>query len=268
MPEKSTSKGYHLVTIAKRIANVIRGRGYKTVNAVAQVDYYKPINPKAQTKGHQKPVRHPRRKARLLLAKYGIEDIITKDDVDRMFWEMAIRHKSMTKSVINAIHITIDDNNLMNYFNRKLEHYNEFIETKASCYEYKNTEEELKTENIKLKQAIVREVKEKNNMKQKLEQEEGMGRRFAKKFINQLKAPNSKFHQIYDFTKEEDIREFLLWFQLLKRQVGKRTIKGIIKNSLTEGRTPELFMRLVENHNSQFLPDSEEKEYINEDTDI
>ena len=122
---------------------------------------------------------------------------------------------------------------------------------------FMESEEELKAEIIKIKQALVRVEKEKNVIKQKLEQEEGMGRRFSKKLINQLKAPNSKFHQLYDFTKEDDIEEFLSWFKLLKRQVGKRTIKGIIKNYLPKEESQGLFVSMVEAHNSHYLPETE-----------
>ena len=249
-----------IVTIGKGIINLLRGSGYKTVNDVAPVDNYTPIQPKSQEEALQKPVRHPRRKARLLLARYGIGDILTQDDVNKIFWEMAICRKPVPKNVINAIHVTIDDNKLMKSFNRKLELYNVFMQAKVAEPQFMENEDSLKEEVIKLKQALAREQKEKNSIRQKLEQEEGVGRRFAKKFINQLKIPNSKFHQIYDFTKEEDIEEFLSWFKLLKRQVPKRTIKGIIRNRLTDEGSQELFVNMVKAHNSQFLPDPEEIE--------
>lgn len=257
-----------IVTIGKGIINLLRGRGYKSVNAVAPIGIYTPIQPKSQEEAPQRPVRHPRRKARLLLARYGIGDILTQDDVNKIFWEMSIRRKPVPKNVINAVHVTIDDNKLMKSFNRKLELYNEFMQAKVADPNFMDTEEELKAEVIKLKQSLAREQKEKNSIKQKLEQEEGVGRRFAKKFINQLKIPNSKFHQIYDFTKEEDIEEFLSWFKLLKHQVAKRTIKGIVRNRLTDEGSQELFVSMVEAHNSLFLPDPEEIEWKNENTNI
>ena len=147
----------------------------------------------------------------------------------------------------------------MNSFNRKLELYNGFMESINSDSQIISGEEQLKEENAKLRKSLAKEIKDKNIIKQKFEHEEGMGRRLAKKFINQLKAPDSKFHQIYDFTRAEDIEEFLSWFKLLKRQVAKRTIKGIIKNHLTEEDSQVLFVNMVDAHNAQFLPDPEEE---------
>ena len=244
------------MTLAKQIFNLILGRGYKTVDVQETTQAI--TQAKTQDEEPEKPVRHPRRKARLLLAKYGIKELYTHDDINKLFWEMAIHRKPVPKNVINAVHVTIDDNKLMKSFNRKLELYNEFMQAKVADSQFMENEDSLKAEIIKLKQSLVREQKEKNNIKQKLEQEEGIGRKVARKFINQLKIPNSKFHQIYDFTKEEDIEEFLSWFKFLKRQVAKRTIKGIIRNRLTDEGSQELFVSMVEAHNAQFLPDPEE----------
>ena len=134
------------------------------------------------------------------------------------------------------------------------------MDAKATTPKFMEREKELMEKILSLKQTLAREEKEKNIIKQKLEQEEGISRRFSKKFMNQMKAPNSKFHQLYDFTKTEDIEEFLSWFKLLKRQVAKRTIKGIIKNHLPEEESQRLFVSMVVAHNAQFLPNPEDKD--------
>ena len=69
--------------IAESMINFIRGRGYKTVkpDVVQEI----PIQHLQQEEESQKPVRHPKRKARLFLAKYGIDGIYTQDDVNRVF---------------------------------------------------------------------------------------------------------------------------------------------------------------------------------------
>ncbi len=244
------------VRIWKRIFSFMHGRGYKTTDVVQEVQK-EPM--KKQEEPIQK-VRHPKRKARLLLSKYGIDGIYTQDDVNRIFWEMAIRRKPMTKNIINAVHIMICDNSQMKSFNRKLELYQKFMDGKASDTSFTENEDNLKAEVIKLKQDVVLEQKAKNKLRQKLEQEEGQGRKLAKKFINQLKTPNSRYQQIYDFTKEEDIEEFLSWFKILKRQVAKRTIKGIVKNWHSGDEGQELFLRMVKAHNAQFQPDPDDSE--------
>ena len=48
-----------IVTIGKMIINLLRGRGYKTVYAVAPVDNYTPIQPKSQEEAPPKPIRIP-----------------------------------------------------------------------------------------------------------------------------------------------------------------------------------------------------------------
>lgn len=245
----------------KQVINFLRRREYKTeevrtegIPALCQTERAE------QAEELQKPVRHPKRKARLLLARYGIEKIYTQDDVNRIFWEMALRRKPMNKDVVHAVHVTICDNRLMKSFNRKLELYNQFMQSKSDDPTYKDNEEELRAEVARLKQSLAREEREKNNIRQKLEQEEGMGRRLAKKFMNQLRNPRSKFSQVYDYTKEEDIEDFLSWFKLLKRQVAKRTVKEIIRYHLPDEATRYLLEAMVEAHNSQFT--------VSEDGDI
>ncbi len=242
--------------IWKRIISFMYGKGYKT-NNVVQVAKKEPMKKQEEP---PKKIRHPKRKARLLLSKYGFDGIYTQDDVNRVFWEMAIRRKPMTKNIIDAVHIMICDNNQMKSFNRKLELYQKFMEGKAPEKSFTENEDSLKAEVVKLKQTIALEQKAKNILRQKLEQKEGQGRKVAKKFINQLKTPNSRFQQLYDFTNTEDIEEFLSWFKLLKRQVAKRTVKGIIRNYLPEEETQELFLAKVKAHNDQFQPDLEDSD--------
>ena len=240
----------------KQVISFLRGRGIKTSDFKDEQRITLEQQSQKESK-NKDSVRHPRRKAKKLLQNYGIKDIHSQDDINWLFWTLAFRRKPINRNIANAVRILICDNRLMNSFNRKLELYNGFMESINSDSQIISGEEQLKEENAKLRKSLAKEIKDKNIIKQKLEHEEGMGRRFAKKFINQLKAPDSKFHQIYDFTRAEDIEEFLSWYKLLKRQVAKRTIKGIIKNHLTEEDSQVLFVNMVEAHNAQFLQDSE-----------
>ena len=205
----------------------------------------------------------PRQRAKRFLADNGIEKIQTHDDVNKIFWEMSIRRKPVSKRLANAVHIVICDNRLMKSFNRKLELYNEFMREKSTAPTFMDAEQKLKelikahkTETYSLIQARNSAEREKNAYKQRFEQDESMNRKLTKRFMNQLKGHQGRFQAAYDFTDEDYITEFLSWYKLLKRRVSKRTIGSIVRHRLSDD-TANLFLRMVAEHNSQFEVEEE-----------
>ena len=208
----------------------------------------------------------PRRRAKDLLAEYGIKRIKSQDDVNRIFWEMATRRMPVAKDIANAVRIVICDNRQMKSFNRKLELYNKFMDSKLKDHDFQDDKQKMKDmakahreEVIRLNQTINREVKEKNIIKQKLEQEDSANRKVATKFMNQLKTHQGRFLQSYDFTKERDVVEFLSWFKIMRHPVSKRTINSILKHHIGDSESSSVFLNLVEQHNAQFQTGKEDE---------
>jgi len=208
-----------------------------------------------------------RRRAKDFLAEYGIKEIKSQDDVNKIFWEMATRRRPITNDIANAVHIVICDNRLMISFNRKMELYNRFMDFKFSDPEFMDERRKMKAmmkahkeEVIKLNQAVNREVREKNVIKQKLIEETGVNRKFATRVMNQLKTHQGRFLRAYDFTKEHDVVEFLSWYKILKRPVSSRTINSILKHHIEDSESSGLFQSLVEKHNAQYQSGYEDDE--------
>lgn len=257
-----------------QVLNFLQGRGYKTVTAECADDAVKKCEavvedvPVAKDTQESLPTASPRSKARDFLKENGIGEIRTQDDVNRIFWEMAARRLPVSKQMANAVRIVVCDNRLMKSFNRKLELYNRFVcdksvdpDFKADRQKLKEMEKSHKAEVHRLTQSLRSAEKERNVLRQRLEQEEGADRKVARKLMNQLKSHQGRFIKAYDFTSEADVTEFLSWYRLLKRPVSKRTIHSIVAHLLS-GSGGDVFLRMVEAHNLQFKTDADfEGEY-------
>jgi hypothetical protein len=222
--------------------------------------------------GQEEKDPHAMQKAKAFLSKFGIEKIEDTPDLNKFFWEMAVRRKVISKPIREAVRTVIVSDRLMKAFNNALVAYNEFIEAKTSDPEFVSEEQKVKdmakahkAELNQLAQAQKQEEKAKNQIKMKLQQEESMSRKLTKKFMNQLKTHHSRFQQSYDLTQEKDIEEFLSWYKVLKRPVNKKTIKDIVNLRLKEPGTSELFLSMVEAHNELFAANASEEDEVDEE---
>jgi hypothetical protein len=75
-----------------------------------------------------------------------------------------------------------------------------------------------------------------------------------------LKSNGSRFNSAYDLTSETDITEFLSWYKTVKRPVNKQTIKSICRGIIKREGSDELFMKMVEEHNAQYVAVEEDDE--------
>ena len=222
--------------------------------------------------GQEEKDPHAMQKAKAFLSKFGIEKIEDTPDLNKFFWEMAVRRKVISKPIREAVRTVIVSDRLMKAFNNALVAYNEFIEAKTSDPEFVSEEQKVKdmakahkAELNQLAQAQKQEEKAKNQIKMKLQQEESMSRKLTKKFMNQLKTHHSRFQQSYDLTQEKDIEEFLSWYKVLKRPVNKKTIKDIVNLRLKEPGTSELFLSMVDAHNALFAANASEEDEVDEE---
>ena len=77
------------------------------------------------------------------------------------------------------------------------------------------------------------------------------------KFRKKVKNPNSKIFQVYDFTDEYEIKDFISWFRVLHKKVKNQTVKRILVKRFEDNpEDAELFKKMVEEYNSTLLPDT------------
>lgn len=248
-----------------QVMSFLRRRGCKTATTECADDVVKAISadePVAERTQDSHQTVSPRRRAKDFLKENGIGEVRTQGDINRIFWEMAARRMPVSKQMANAVRIVICNNWLMKSFNHKLELYNRFINEKltdsgfkADRQKLKEMEKSHKAEIHRLNQSLRNAERERNVLRQKLEQEEGGDRKVARKLMNQLKSHQGRFIGTYDLTNETDITEFLSWYRLLKRPVCKRTVHSIVAHQL-KGRDTDVFLRMVDAHNLQFETDA------------
>ena len=209
-----------------------------------------------------------RKKAKEFLATLGITSLESTDDINKIFWEMAIRRKPVSNKVRDAVRIALTSDRLMKAFNHNLTIYNDYFKEKSENPEFKDDEQLVKDVTKQNKKALQEveqlrsQLKKENNIqKQELKREESMSRKLVKKFMNMLKTNNTRFNRAYDLNNEADVIEFLSWYKLIKRPVNKKTIKDMSRLKCTEPGAEELFMRLVEEHNAEFgnTPDNDDE---------
>ena len=208
-----------------------------------------------------------RKKAKEFLASIGITSLESTDDINRIFWDMAVQRKPLNSQIREAVRIVLTSDRLMKVFNHNLSLYNTYIQEKTKDLEFMDYEKlfrqltnEHKRTLYEIDQLRSGERKEQNKLKQERLQEESMYRKLSKKFMNVLKSNGSRFNSAYDLTSETDITEFLSWYKTVKRPVNKQTIKSICRGIIKREGSDELFMKMVEEHNAQYVAVEEDDE--------
>ena len=207
------------------------------------------------------------KKAKELLASIGITSLESTDDINRIFWDMAVQRKSLNSQIRESVRIVLTSDRLIKVFNHNLSLYNTYIQEKTKDPEFMDYEKlfrqltnEHKRTLYEIEQLRNGERKEQNKLKQERLQEESMYRKLSKKFMNVLKSNGSRFNSAYDLTSETDITEFLSWYKTVKRPVNKQTIKSVCRGIIKREGSDELFMKMVEEHNAQYVAVEEDDE--------
>ena len=208
-----------------------------------------------------------RKKAKEFLASIGSTRLESTDDINRIFWDMAVQRKPLNSQIREAVRIVLTSDRLMKVFNHNLSLYNTYIQEKIENPEFKDDEKLFKELSKEHKRALSEidqlkssERKEQNKLKQERLQEESMYRKLSKKFMNMLKSNGSRFNSAYNLTSEVDITEFLSWYKTVKRPVNKQTIKSVCREIVKREGSDELFMKMVEEHNAQYVAVEEDED--------
>lgn len=214
-----------------------------------------------------------------VLKKMRFKVISSIQAMMQVFWSFASRRIPIESTMKNAIlSITVDEE-AGDYLESYVHFYNSFIQEKIESDAWPIDEEKVrKHENQlkKLKQRHLSEIEERNRKhkeeitklnkryQEELQIARGNTKEYKKiidKFRKKVKNPSSKIFHTYDFTDEDEIRDFISLFRVLHKKIKNQTVKSILKNRFEENPDDaELFKKMVEEYNSTLVTDVDEEE--------
>ena len=206
------------------------------------------------------------------LKKMGFKKISSVQAMMQVFWSFASYRIPIGNSMKNAIFSITVNEEAADYLNSYCHFYNSFIQPKIEEGKFPIDEERIKKHEKQLKELSKRhqtELEERNRKRKeeiaklnKKHQEEihkisvtaKEYKKLIEKYRKQAKSPYSKLSQIYDFTKENDIKAFISWYKAVHKKVKNQTVKAIIRARFGEDEgAAELFNRMVDDYNSTLL---------------
>ena len=85
-----------------------------------------------------------RKKAKEFLASIGITSLESTDDINRIFWDMAVQRKSLNSQIWESVRIVLTSDRLIKVFNHNLSLYNTYIQEKTKDPEFMDYEKLLR----------------------------------------------------------------------------------------------------------------------------
>ena len=206
------------------------------------------------------------------LKKMGFKKISSVQAMMQVLWCFASYRMPIGNSMRNAIFSITVNQEAADYLNSYCHFYNSFIQPKIEEGKFHIDEERIKKHENQLKELSKRhqtELEERNRKRKeeiaklnKKHQEEIHNisvtakeyKKLIDKYRKQAKNPCSKMSQLYDLTNEEDIKEFIRWYQVLHKKVKNQTVKTIVRARFGDDESAaELFRRMVDDYNSTLL---------------
>ena len=219
------------------------------------------------------------------LKKMGFKQISSIQAMMQVFWNFASYRKPIRYAMKNAIlSITVDEE-AADFLESYVHFYNSFMQTRIEEDAWPVDEDRVKKHENQIKELNRRhqiELEERNKKhkneiaerNKRFQEELKVARDNTKeykkiidKFRKKVKNPNSKIFQVYDFTDEYEIKDFINWFRVLHKKIKNQTVKCIIAKRFEENPDDaELFKKMVEEYNSTLLPDSVDENENDEET--
>lgn len=78
----------------------------------------------------------------------------------------------------------------------------------------------------------------------------GRNNKVAKRLRILLENPQSNLHDCYDLTKEESIKQYLMWYRIWARPFKQWVVRALEEQRYTEPGALDLFKQKVEEHNA------------------
>ncbi len=222
-----------------------------------------------------------------VLKNMGYTQISSEHSMTQVIWAFASQRKPIEKLMRNAIlSITVDEE-AAEYLHTHYKYYNRFIQDKIEKEKYfsdKKIASQLtkihQNELLQLKNKHQKELKELReihkrdiaerkrkyqlDLQKRLRNSKDKAKKYervVKKFRQELFNPLGRFFEIYDFTKEEDIKVFISWYGLSHSRIKNQTVKNIIRIKFSDDEDKaELLRKLVDEYNSGLITDEEDIE--------
>lgn len=189
------------------------------------------------------------KEAKEKLSELGIETLSTIDDVNKLFWELALRGLPLTKVQKEAFVTLITDNRVATWFSQNAQKYNPYIQKRIEDPQIKAYDGALRRLKGELSSITSNYNQLKENYKNYRIQRGSIYMGFAKKFIGELNRHNSRFQLSFDFSSEEEVAEYLSWFKALMTPVNQKTIYTVSRYNCPDDASRELFLTMVKEHN-------------------
>ncbi len=188
------------------------------------------------------------------LADMGYDSIDGMSAMKELFWDVAIRHMQIGIHMKKAIESITTNDLAMNYLNSHIASFNKLMKKRLEDPNLKIEEKGLRvlygrgyksyTQHVaKIREEANEEIKDMKRMV-------GRNNKVAKRLRILLENPQSNLHDCYDLTKEESIKQYLMWYRIWARPFKQWVVRALEEQRYTEPGALDLFKQKVEEHNA------------------
>jgi len=219
------------------------------------------------------------------LKKMGFKRISSIQAMMQVFWSFASYRKPIRYAMKNAIlSITVDEE-AADFLESYCHFYNSYMQPKIEDGAWPVDEARIKKHENQIKELNRRhqiELEERHrkrrediaNLNKKHQAElhdfnvkTKEYKKIIDKFRKKVNNPNSKVFLAYDFTDENEIKDFITWHRVLNKKVKNITVKRILAKRFEDNPDDaELFLKMVEEYNSNQWGSSDDNDEEKEET--
>ena len=168
-----------------------------------------------------------------VLQSFGHTRIRGYEDVERILWDLAYRHMNLSVSMMKAILILTTEIKVKTATKRMFNRYNSLLERNRLA-ECGVVDVEIRPSYMKIRQHE-HEINELRRQLRKTERRVYTEQRtilkprlnLSKAILRKMRSPRSRFCRSYDFTKEQDIEEYIGWFRTIGLPIQNYIIKEL-----------------------------------------
>lgn len=203
-----------------------------------------------------------------VLQSFGHTRIRGYEDVERILWDLAYRHMNLSVSMMKAILILTTEIKVKTATKRMFNRYNSLLERNRLA-ECGVVDVEIRPSYMKIRQHE-HEINELRRQLRKTERRVYTEQRtilkprlnLSKAILRKMRSPRSRFCRSYDFTKEQDIEEYIGWFRTIGLPIQNYIIKELEEQY---GQELTLFREKVDEFNMTLTQPEQEDTTDNTD---
>ncbi len=196
------------------------------------------------------------------LADMGYEIIDGMSKMKELFWDIAIRHTPIGFHMSKAIESVTTNDLAMNYLKSHIVPFNKLMKKRLEDPKLGIEEQGLRVLYGRGYKSYVQHVaKIREEAKEEIEDVKrsvGRNNKVAKRLRILLENPQSNLQDCYDLTREESIKQYLMWYRIWTRPFKQWVVRALEEQRYTEPGALDLFKQKVEEHNA-FIESVSEK---------